>query len=169
MANTATAKRDENKSYRASLFFSRTLAYIFLVFVTVLSLFSFYLLIINATRDKFELQAGFTLLPSTHFGDNFVTAITDTALFTLPQGLLNSFIIAALSALLTTYFSAMTAYGIHVYDFKGKKFIFTFILAVMMIPTQVSAAGFVQLVNAVHLNDLSFSFWCMAGCWKSIC
>lgn len=128
----------------------------FLFSVTVLSLFSFYLLIINATRDKFELQAGFTLLPSTHFGDNFVTAITDTALFTLPQGLLNSFIIAALSALLTTYFSAMTAYGIHVYDFKGKKFIFTFILAVMMIPTQVSAAGFVQLVNAVHLND---TYW----------
>ena len=50
----------------------------------------------------------------------------------------------------------MTAYGIHVYDFKGKKFIFTFILAVMMIPTQVSAAGFIQLVNQVHLND---TYW----------
>ena len=50
----------------------------------------------------------------------------------------------------------MTAYGIHVYDFKGKKFILTFILAVMMIPTQVSAAGFIQLVNQVHLND---TYW----------
>lgn len=157
MANANTAKyREETGSYRLSQMLTRILAYVFLIFVTILSLFSFYLLIINGTRSNAELQAGFTLIPSTHLIDNFVTAITDTALFSLPRGLLNSFIIAALSALLTTYFSAMTAYGIHVYDFRGKKFILTFILAVMMIPTQVSAAGFIQLVSGVHLND---TYW----------
>lgn len=157
MANPNVAKyKEESKSYRAQQMVTRVLAYIFLVFVTFLSLFSFYLLIINGSRSNAELQAGFTLIPSTHFGDNFITAITDNALFLLPRGLWNSFFIAASSAILTTYFSAMTAYGIHVYDFKGKKFIFTFILAVMMIPTQVSAAGFIQLVNQVHLND---TYW----------
>lgn len=155
MNNTA-GNRDQNRSYRFSLNLSRAVAYIFLAFVTLLSLFSFYLLIINSTRTDWELQAGFTMIPSTHFIDNLKTALTDTALFSIPRGLLNSFIIAASSALLTTYFSAMTAYGIHVYDFKGKKFIFTFILAIMMIPTQISAAGFVQLVRNVHLND---TFW----------
>ena len=157
MANPNVAKyKEESKSYRAQQMVTRVLAYIFLVFVTFLSLFSFYLLIINGSRSNAELQAGFTLIPSTHFGDNFITAITDNALFSLPRGLWNSCFIAASSAILTTYFSAMTAYGIHVYDFKGKKFIFTFILAVMMIPTQVSAAGFIQLVNQVHLND---TYW----------
>ena len=157
MANPNVAKyKEESKSYRAQQMVTRVLAYIFLVFVTFLSLFSFYLLIINGSRSNAELQAGFTLIPSTHFGDNFITAITDNALFSLPRGLWISFFIAASSAILTTYFSAMTAYGIHVYDFKGKKFIFTFILAVMMIPTQVSAAGFIQLVNQVHLND---TYW----------
>ena len=157
MANPNVAKyKEESKSYRAQQMVTRVLAYIFLVFVTFLSLFSFYLLIINGSRSNAELQAGFTLIPSTHFGDNFITAITDNALFSLPRGLWNSFFIAASSAILTTYFSAMTAYGIHVYDFKGKKFIFTFILTVMMIPTQVSAAGFIQLVNQVHLND---TYW----------
>lgn len=157
MANPNVAKyKEESKSYRAQQMVTRVLAYIFLVFVTFLSLFSFYLLIINGSRSNAELQAGFTLIPSTHFGDNFITAITDNALFSLPRGLWNSFFIAVSSAILTTYFSAMTAYGIHVYDFKGKKFIFTFILAVMMIPTQVSAAGFIQLVNQVHLND---TYW----------
>lgn len=157
MANPNVAKyKEESKSYRAQQMVTRVLAYIFLVFVTFLSLFSFYLLIINGSRSNAELQAGFTLIPSTHFGDNFITAINDNALFSLPRGLWNSFFIAASSAILTTYFSAMTAYGIHVYDFKGKKFIFTFILAVMMIPTQVSAAGFIQLVNQVHLND---TYW----------
>ena len=157
MANPNVAKyKEESKSYRAQQMVTRVLAYIFLVFVTFLSLFSFYLLIINGSRSNAELQAGFTLIPSTHFGDNFITAITDNALFSLPRGLWNSFVIAASSAILPTYCSAITAYGIHVYDFKGKKFIFTFILAVMMIPTQVSAAGFIQLVNQVHLND---TYW----------
>ncbi len=151
-----SVSREDNHSYRFSLNLSRALAYIFLVFVTILSLFSFYLLIINATRSNAELQAGFTMLPSTNFGNNLVTALTDTSLFSIPRGLLNSFIVAASSALLTTYFSAMTAYGIHVYDFKGKKFIFTFILAIMMIPTQVSAAGFVQMVRGMNLND---TYW----------
>lgn len=151
-----SVSREDNHSYRFSLNLSRALAYIFLVFVTILSLFSFYLLIINATRSNAELQAGFTMLPSTNFVNNLVTALTDTSLFSIPRGLLNSFIVAASSALLTTYFSAMTAYGIHVYDFKGKKFIFTFILAIMMIPTQVSAAGFVQMVRGMNLND---TYW----------
>lgn len=41
----------------------------------------------------------------------------------------------------------MTAYAIHAYNFKAKKFMFTFILAVMMIPTQVTALGFLQLLG----------------------
>ncbi|MGN1118760.1 MAG: carbohydrate ABC transporter permease, partial [Oscillospiraceae bacterium] len=105
---------------------ARIVSYVFLAFVTVLSLFSFYLLIINATRSNAQLQAGFTLLPKEHFIDNLVKAWNDTALFSIPRGLLNSFIVAACSSILTTYFSAMTAYGIHVYDFKGKKAVFTF-------------------------------------------
>ena len=40
----------------------------------------------------------------------------------------------------------MTAYAIHVYNFKLKKFMFTFILMVMMIPTQVTALGFLQMI-----------------------
>ena len=65
--------------------------------------------------------------------------------------MLNSLIIALSAAILTTYFSALTAYGVHVYDFKGKRFVFTFIMAVMMIPAQVSALGFVQLMTKMNL------------------
>ena len=46
-----------------------------------------------------------------------------------------------------------TAYAIHVYDFKLKKFMFTFILAIMTIPTQVTALGFIQLVADMKLED----------------
>ena len=69
------------------------------------------------------------------------------------RGMLNSLLVSGCSAVLCVYFSTMTAYALHAYDFKLKKFFFTFILVVMTIPTQISALGFVQLVDAVNLKD----------------
>ncbi len=145
-----------DKGNKTSLFISRLLSYIFLVFVTILSLFSFYLLIINSSRSNAQLQAGFEILPKEHFFDNLVTAWNDQSIFFLPQGMLNSFIVAAFTCILTSYFSAMTAYGVCVYDFKGRNLVHKAIILVMMIPTQVSALGFVQLVNSLHLTN---TYW----------
>lgn len=145
-----------DKGNKTSLLISRIVSYIFLVFVTILSLFSFYLLIINSTRSNAQLQAGFEVLPKEHFFDNLATAWNDTSIFFLPQGMLNSFIVAAFTCILTSYFSAMTAYGVCVYDFKGRNVIHKAIILVMMIPTQVSALGFVQLVNQLGLTN---TYW----------
>lgn len=145
----------ENKnlpSDRRNLFFSRLIVYAVLIFITVLCLFPFYLLIINSTRSNGQLQAGFTVIPSTYFLTNLKNAWTDASI-NIPRGMLNSFFIAAATAVLTTYFSALTAYGIHVYNFRFKRAAFTFIMAIMVIPTQVSAVGFVQLMNKLHLNN----------------
>jgi len=129
----------------------RALAYIVLVLLSFLCLFWFYILFINATRSNGELTAGFTPLPSVHLGENWTNLLHGT----LPvfNGLFNSVIVSSLSAILCTYFSTMTAYAIHAYDFKLKKVMFTFILMVMMIPTQVTALGFVQLIQKMKIDD----------------
>ena len=145
-----------DKGNKTGLFIARLVSYIFLVFVTILSLFSFYLLIVNASRSNLELQTGFSALPKDYFFTNFGTAWNDTNLFFLPQGMLNSFIVAALTCIFTTYFSAMTAYGVCVYDFKGRNVIHKAIILIMMIPTQVGALGFVQLVNNLGLTN---TYW----------
>ena len=145
-------KNAENTKGRVQLIVARTLAYIVLIFLSFLCLFSFYMLIINATRSNAQLQAGFTLAPKDNFLVNLKNAWTDASI-DIPRGMLNSFLIAGSSALITTYFSALTAYGIHVYTFKLKRFAFYFIMAVMMIPPQVSAVGFIQLVNKFHLTN----------------
>ncbi len=129
----------------------RTIAYIFLGFISVLCLFWFYVLLVNATRSHGEMTLGFTPVPSTHFLDNWKSLMESS----LPviRGMLNSLFVAAASALLSTYFSTMTAYAIHAYDFKLKKFMFTFILMIMTIPTQVTALGFIDLVGKMNLED----------------
>lgn len=135
---------DENLRARRQLKLSRFVVYLILIFLSVLSLFSFYMLIVNASRSNADLQGGFRLLPSNYFFKNLKNAWTDASI-NVPRGMLNSFIIAACTAVLSTYFSALTAYGIHAYDFKLKKVAFTFIMAVMVIPNQVSAVGFYQM------------------------
>lgn len=135
---------DENLRARRQLKASRFVVYLILIFLSVLSLFSFYMLIVNASRSNADLQGGFRLLPSNYFFKNLKNAWTDASI-NVPRGMLNSFIIAASTAVLSTYFSALTAYGIHAYDFKFKKVAFTFIMAVMVIPNQVSAVGFYQM------------------------
>lgn len=129
----------------------RTVAYIVLLVISFFCLFWFYILFVNATRSNGELQAGVTLLPSTHALENWTNLVHGT----LPiwQGMVNSFIVAGSSAVLSVYFSTMTAYAIHAYDFRLKKYIYPFILMIMMIPTQVTALGFVQLVSAMKLED----------------
>ena len=129
----------------------RAIAYIVLIFTVIMCLFWFYVLVINATRSNGELTKGFSPIPSTHLLENWKNLLAGT----LPvwSGLINSAVVAGLSAVLCTYFSTMTAYAIHAYDFKGKNAMFTFILMVMMIPTQVTALGFVQLVTNLKLED----------------
>lgn len=141
MANNNTS---DSRKARAMLAVTRGVVYAILVFLTLLCLFSFYMLIINATRSNADLQGGFRLLPSTNFLTNLVNAWNDASI-NIPRGMLNSFFVAASTALLSTYFSALTAYGIHAYDFKLKKLAFAFILAVMVIPNQVYAVGFYQM------------------------
>ena len=129
----------------------RAIAYIVLIIISFLCLFWFYVLFINATRSNGELGKGFTVVPSTHLIENMKNLFTGT----LPviRGMLNSLLVAALSAGLCTYFSTMTAYSIHAYDYAGRKAFFTFILTIMMIPTQVTALGFVKLVQTLNLEN----------------
>lgn len=129
----------------------RAIAYIVLIIISFFCLFWFYIMFINATRSKGELKAGFTALPSDHLLTNWNNLVHGT----LPiwSGMFNSLIIAAATAVLCVYFSTMTAYAIHAYDFKLKKFIYPFILMIMMIPTQVTALGFIKLITGMGLMD----------------
>lgn len=146
-------EKNENQDLKKGmgLHARRIIAYIVLIIVSFFCLFWFYVLFINATRSNGELQAGFKVLPSTHLLENWKNLVAGT----LPvwSGLINSLIVASLSAALCVYFSTMTAYAIHAYEFKLKRFIYPFILMVMMIPTQVTALGFVRLVSGMHLED----------------
>ena len=71
----------------------RVVAYVVLVLITILCLFWFYVLFINATRSNSELKRGFTMIPSKYLGQNLHNIFHSSNLPIL-TGLFNSFFIA---------------------------------------------------------------------------
>ena len=128
------------------------LAYVVLAILSLLCLFFFYILIVNSTRSHADLQKGFSWLPGNYFLENLKNVANDGS-FPMFKGILNSLIVSSSSAALCTYFSALTAYGLYAYNFKLKKFAFTFIMAILVMPTQVTAMGFLRLMTNMGLYD----------------
>ena len=126
--------------------------HVILIALSFLCLFFFYILIVNATRSHAELQRGFSALPGKYFLENLKNVANDGT-FPMFQGIINSLVVSACSAALCTYFSSLTAYGLYAYDFKMKKAAFTFIMAILVMPTKVTAMGFLRLITNMGMYD----------------
>ena len=129
----------------------RIIAYTILMVVAFFSIFWFYALFINATRTNAELSRGFSLIPGTALVKNWKSMLH--CALPVMNSMKNSLVIALLTSLLCSYFSIMTAFGIHAYCFRGRKFFYTIIIGFMMIPRQVTVLGFVSLVNKLELMN----------------
>lgn len=128
------------------------LAHVVLIILSFLCLFFFYILIVNSTRSHGDLQKGFSAIPGTYLLENLKNVANDGS-FPMFRGIVNSLIVSGCSAALCTYFSSLTAYGLYAYDFKAKKAAFTFIMAILVMPTQVTAMGFLRLVTNMGMYD----------------
>jgi len=73
--------------------------------------------------------------------------------FQIWQGFGNSAFVSICTTLLCVYFSAMTAYGLHVYRFKGRAVLWSVILVIIMLPATLSIIGFVQFISMLKLRD----------------
>lgn len=127
-------------------------AHVVLIILSFMCLFFFYVLIVNASHSHAELQKGFSALPGKYFWKNLMNVANDGN-FPMFRGILNSIIVSGCSAVLCTYFSSLTAYGLYAYDFKARNVAFTFIMAILVMPTQVTAMGFLRLITKMGLYD----------------
>ena len=127
-------------------------AHVVLIILSFMCLFFFYVLIVNASHSHAELQKGFSALPGKYFWKNLMNVANDGS-FPMFRGILNSIIVSGCSAVLCTYFSSLTAYGLYAYDFKARNVAFTFIMAILVMPTQVTAMGFLRLITKMGLYD----------------
>ena len=124
--------------------------YICLTLLAAACLLPFWLMIVNATRSGVEITHSFSFLPGKSLKDNWTALFNYVNLF---QGFWNSIKVAVPATLLTAYFSAITAYAMAIYKFKGNNTLFKVIIIFMMIPAQLSLIGFYNLCQKLHLVD----------------
>lgn len=138
-------------NYKFNTNLMRIFVYIVLFFILILIVVPIWLLLVNATRSTTEIQQGLSLLPSRFLVDNYNILLNKG--LNITKGFSNSLYVATLSTLVTVYFSMLTAYGIVVYNFKGKQLFTNFILVLVMIPMQLTIIGFFQYMSRLGLTD----------------
>lgn len=137
--------------YKLTTNLMRAFVYAVLIILLVITVVPIWIVIVNATRSTPEIQQGLGYLPSTHLLENY--RILVSAGIDLVQGFSNSFFVSISTTLISVYFSFLTAYAIVVYDFKGKKLLYNFIVVLVMIPLQLSIIGFYQYMSRMGLTD----------------
>ena len=126
--------------------------YIVCIFLVLLSILPFWIMFMNATRGTFEIQkSAISLFPSKYLFSNLQVFVGKS--FNPIKGFINSMIISLGVTACTVYFSSLTAYALIVYDWRLRQPLFTFILAIMMIPAQVTSIGFYQFVYSIHMTN----------------
>ncbi len=129
-----------------------TMLYLFLGIVTLACILPFWIVMMNATRSGTEiLTDGIAFVPGGYISENY--AILKNYGIDVWRGFFNSLVLAISVMLVSTYFSALTAYGFYVYKFKGNKILFGIIIMFMMVPGQLSFLGFYDLVATLGLLD----------------
>lgn len=145
-------------SYGAKIKTQKIIRTVICVLLCVLSIFPFYIMIVNSTLDSQTIQRGIRLVPGFNFGKNWVSLMAKSKGMStsLWGAMLHSLLISVPATLLQVYFATMTAYGLTVYQFKVRNAAWTFIMAIMMIPAQVTIIGFLQAMINMHLYN---TYW----------
>jgi multiple sugar transport system permease protein len=135
---------------------------IFCILLTLVCILPFIIMFLNATKTANELSVGrvdrlpeltnafiASFIPGENLSANWGHLLAADALaVSMSRAFINSLIVAVGSTALSVYVSTLTAYGFTVYNFKGNKSLYAFILAVLMVPTQVSIVAFYSLMQS---------------------
>ena len=123
--------------------------YSLLILVTLISILPFYVIVMMATHSTAEIFSGLLLTPGNYLFENLKTIFQKK----LHYCYLNSLIVSTISTVISVFISALAGFALAKYKFKLRNFFFYFILAIMMIPGQISLIGYVIEMRVLGLTN----------------
>lgn len=130
------------------------LATIIMLCITFISIFPFYVMIIMGTHYNEDLFKQIHLLSGNYLLENFKTVVDGHFL----RYYFNSLYIAVSAATLAVLVSAMAGYAFAKFKFKGRKALYSFILATMMLPQGLGLVAFVKEMLVFGWNNTHLPF-----------
>lgn len=120
---------------------------IILIVMTLIMFFPLYIVFVMGTYYSEDIFKGLPILPSDYFLTNLKLVISKGYF----SAYFNSITVSVVSVILSVLVSTMIGFALAKYNFKGKKFIFAFVMAIMMIPGQISMIGYMLEMRKLNL------------------
>lgn len=144
----------KNSSSKIKKYIARAIIYIFALLVAVAAFYPFFVMIISATHDNYNIVARVNVLPGDKLAENFARL---TQYIDLYRGIFNSAFLAVAVTVIQNYFTAMAAYAFSKFEFKGKNALFGVVMVAMMLPGQLGIIGFYKEIQALKLLNSYFT------------
>lgn len=120
---------------------------IILIVMTLIMFFPLYIVFVMGTYYSEDIFKGLPILSSDYFLTNLKLVISKGYF----SAYFNSITVSVVSVILSVLVSTMIGFALAKYNFKGKKFIFAFVMAIMMIPGQISMIGYMLEMRKLNL------------------
>ena len=135
-----------------------------LIFMTLIMFFPLYIVFIMGTYYSEDIFKAMPILPSSYLLNNLRMVISKGYF----QAYLNSIIVSVCSVAISVLISTMIGFALAKYNFKGKKIIFGFVMAIMMIPGQISLIGYMLEMRTLRLSSTLDVYKRQDTGWESI-
>ncbi len=138
----------------------KTLMWVCLIIISILSLFPFYMMIVMSTYFNEDLFKGIPLLPSDYLVENLQTVFRSD--FLRVYG--NSLVVSITAVVLALFTSTLIGYAIAKFKFRGRHLLQTFVIVSMMVPTQVGLIGYIIEMRHIGVGN---TLWPVILVWMA--
>lgn len=132
----------------------RACKYLFLIIVSIISVFPLYWMACAATNKSVDVIRG-RLIPGTYLIENFKNLIANQ---NLGQAMINSFKYSIILTLLALFICSLAGYGFEIYHDKGKDTVMTIILMAMMVPFAATMIPLFRMFSSAGLLNTTLGF-----------
>lgn len=130
------------------------LKYLFLILVSIISVFPLVWMVISATNTSADVIRG-TLVPGTNIAENYKNI---TANYDLWGAMWNSFYYASLQTLLSLLICSVAGYGFEIFHDKWKDKFMGLLLSAMMVPFASTMIPLFRMVSKMGLLNSAWGF-----------
>lgn len=120
-----------------------------LIIMTFFVVFPLYIVFVMGTYSSEQIFRGLPVLPSNYLIEN-LKMVFSKGFF---RACVNSVVVSVSSVVLSVVISTLIGFGLAKYRFRGQKLITGFVLAVMMIPSQISVIGYMMEMRMFRLSN----------------
>lgn len=146
--------RNNTQASVSSILFRRNLlrflANLFCFLVAIVAFYPFFVMVISASHDNFNIMSKINVLPGAKLVENYQRLTRNINIF---SGIKNSLFLSVCVTLVETYFAVMAAYAFSKFQFRFRNFLFGVVLVFMMLPGQIGIIGFYKEVQAMRLMN----------------